>query len=138
LKYDSGSPGNGKPLYHTQFDIYSNNVASLRPSGDIPLFFDATWIDIDTGGSTNGSGGGLNNGTPTAQPTHPTDLNGIDAASGPAHEEQGRFLIKRHGRAINICFVDGHATTVQLPDTYNQLWYSGWQKYSFTDLRKLP
>jgi prepilin-type processing-associated H-X9-DG protein len=115
----------GHPLYHNNFDMGAT-IAQLRPSGDIPLFFDSVWVD----------GNSMTNGTLQSQPNPPADLTGLAAAGAGSGNDQWRFLITRHNYAINMCFADGHAETVSLPDTYNHLWKSGWVRYSLTNLPK--
>jgi prepilin-type N-terminal cleavage/methylation domain-containing protein/prepilin-type processing-associated H-X9-DG protein len=115
--------GNGNSAYGGG----TGNIAGVRPAGDAPLFFDSVWID----------GNSMTNGTLTSPPQAPPDLSGATVGSSePAQCDQWRFLIARHGRAINICFADGHVSLVQLPDTYNYLWKDGWVKYSLPNLPK--
>ena len=40
-----------------------------------------------------------------------------------------RFLIARHGRAINVAFADGSARRVPLEETYMLQWAGVWAKY---------
>lgn len=44
---------------------------------------------------------------------------------GDSH--MGRFYIARHGKAINICFVDGHCATVPLQDLFRYPWHAKWK-----------
>ena len=37
-----------------------------------------------------------------------------------------RIMVARHGFAINVCFADGHAETVPLPDLYKLRWHALW------------
>jgi prepilin-type N-terminal cleavage/methylation domain-containing protein/prepilin-type processing-associated H-X9-DG protein len=39
-----------------------------------------------------------------------------------------RFCIARHGKAVNIAFVDGHVATVPLKDLWTLQWYYGWKR----------
>jgi len=43
-----------------------------------------------------------------------------------------RVAVARHGFAINVGFMDGHATTVQLPDLWTLNWHAQW------DMNKIP
>jgi prepilin-type N-terminal cleavage/methylation domain-containing protein/prepilin-type processing-associated H-X9-DG protein len=105
----------------------TGNISGVRPSGEAPVFFDSVWVD----------GNAMTNGTLASPPQAPPDLTGATVGSSePANCDQWRFLIARHGRAINICFADGHVALVQLPDTYNCLWKEGWLKYSLPNLPK--
>jgi prepilin-type N-terminal cleavage/methylation domain-containing protein/prepilin-type processing-associated H-X9-DG protein len=116
----------GHPLYHNNYDMGAT-MASLRKSAEAPLFYDSCWVD----------GSAMNNGTPASPPPPPPDLSGLIAGlSTTSNNDQYRFLINRHSYAINICFADGHAATVPLPETYNYLWKSGWTRYVLTNLPK--
>jgi prepilin-type processing-associated H-X9-DG protein len=37
-----------------------------------------------------------------------------------------RIMVARHFMAINVGFLDGHATTVSLPDLWNLKWSGTW------------
>jgi prepilin-type processing-associated H-X9-DG protein len=37
-------------------------------------------------------------------------------------EMMGRFMIRRHGRAINVAFADGHASKVPLEELWDLHW----------------
>lgn len=106
----------------------STNASVLKPSGEVPLMFDSTWIDV-----TSLRNGTVNNGKVTlASP--PTDLSGMNPSASGDHEY--RFLIGRHGRGINICFADGSARWVPLEETYQCAWYPGWKKGAIGNLPK--
>lgn len=47
-----------------------------------------------------------------------------------------RFCIARHGKAVNIAFVDGHAATIGLQDLWRLKWYYGWKQPN--PLPKMP
>jgi prepilin-type processing-associated H-X9-DG protein len=54
----------------------------------------------------------------------------LDGDSLPANApEHWRFLIARHGRAVNAFFADGSARRVPLEETYLLTWKAGWIKY---------
>ncbi len=38
----------------------------------------------------------------------------------------GRFVINRHGRNVNMAFMDGHASAMPLRDLWALNWYNGW------------
>ena len=48
----------------------------------------------------------------------------------------GRFCVARHGKAINICFSDGHAATVPLRELWSLPWSPRWK--SPVPLPKIP
>jgi len=89
----------------------------------VPVFYDATWIDNVA----------MVNGSPTAQPAPPADLQGAKAPAGSSNNDW-RVLIDRHDRAINVCFADGHASRVGLEDVYQLKWTPFWYPYSRTNL----
>ena len=71
----------------------------------IPVFVDSNWID----------------GAPECADVAPTDLN---AGAGPNEPELGRFCLARHGRSVNIVFVDGHAEQCPLESLWRLRWSS--------------
>jgi prepilin-type processing-associated H-X9-DG protein len=89
-------------------------VPPLRKSAEIPILFDSTW--------------------PTAWPkdaaldaddTVPATLyqpaqgtGGMDIA-----DNWKRLVIARHRMAINVGFMDGHVTSVELPELWNLPWH---------------
>jgi prepilin-type N-terminal cleavage/methylation domain-containing protein/prepilin-type processing-associated H-X9-DG protein len=103
---------------------FGANITQVKPSTDVPVFFDCVWIDCAD----------MSNGTPTAQPTPPPNLAGGQCPSSA--NQHWRFLIARHGRAINVCFADGHASRVALEDTYQMKWTPFWKPYALTNLPK--
>jgi prepilin-type processing-associated H-X9-DG protein/prepilin-type N-terminal cleavage/methylation domain-containing protein len=104
---------------------FGGNIAQVKPSSDVPVFFDAVWIDCQ----------GMVNGTPTAPPNPPPNLFGASSPAGST-DNHWRFLIARHGRAINVCFADGHAAKVSLEDTYKMKWTPFWNPYPLKNLPK--
>lgn len=59
--------------------------------------------------------------TPTPLDPAPRDLAGTSS-----NEDMDAFCIARHGRAINMVFLDGHAVTVPLAELWQLNWNSGW------------
>jgi prepilin-type processing-associated H-X9-DG protein len=97
----------------------------VKPSSEVPVFFDSVWIDCQ----------GMLNGSPTQQPNSPPNLTGATSPKGGT-DNHWRFLIARHGRAINVCFADGHAARVPLEETYKMKWTPFWEPYRLTNLPK--
>lgn len=82
----------------------------------IPVFADATWVDA----------------WPRAEDRTPPNLRDGDRGRqgrqyGAGENMLGRFTIARHGRAINIGFMDGHAETVPLDQLKRQTWHEGFE-----------
>jgi len=98
-------------------------ITAIRPASDVPVFIDAVHYDVCP---TNGSAGS------PALP--PPSLRGDDL--GPNPLEHWKFLIARHGRAVNVALADGSARRVPLEETYQLVWRSGWQKYRLDNLPK--
>jgi len=102
---------------------FGQSISFVKPATEVPVFYDAVWIDnVDA-----------SNGTPSAQPAAPPNLQGGAAPAGSSNNDW-RFLIDRHVRAINVCFADGHAATVRLEDTYKMQWTPFWKGYTRTNL----
>jgi len=100
------------------------SITNVKPATEVPVFFDSTWVD----------GNAFPNGTPQAPPQMPKDLSGAESATVASGNDHYRFLIARHGRAINVCFADGSARTVQLEDTFNLQWTPFWVRYTLPNL----
>jgi prepilin-type processing-associated H-X9-DG protein len=96
----------------------NNNLATkltaFRDLTEVPMFFDCAYTDAEP-----------ENEPEQAPP--PLNLTGAGLAeSSPSH---WRFLLARHGRAINVAFADGSARRVVLDDTYQLRWHIGWTPY---------
>jgi len=131
------SPDDGKrwptstpPVSTLSKAYFGANISQVKPSSDVPLYFDCVWIDCI----------GMINGSPTAQPTPPPNLTGATSPAGTGDgtstHNHWRFLIARHGRAINVCFADGSAKRVPLEETYKMKWTPFWRPYALTNLPK--
>ena len=104
-----------------KFDPASTKVvriSQIKNVTEVPVFFDCSCIDAHP---ENWSV------TIPAQPPH--DLHGELPVGAPDH---WRFLIARHGRAINVGFADGSARRVPLEETYMLQWAAIWEKYRLT------
>lgn len=96
-------------------DRWGTKAMSVRSTEDVPLFFDATWVDTF-----------LSANDPVPYPM-PATVNG--SADGPS---AWRFLIDRHNYGINMVFADGHAGRVPLTDALNHQWCPRWTKRTLT------
>ncbi|MEO6437221.1 MAG: type II secretion system protein, partial [Tepidisphaeraceae bacterium] len=111
----------GYNRYMTARGGFANNpnatrITSIKPLSEVPLFMDAVYLDSLP---LNGS---------EASPVQPPpDLRGGKVP--PAGQEHWRFLIARHGRAVNVCMADGSARRVPLEEMYSLTWKVGWTKY---------
>jgi prepilin-type N-terminal cleavage/methylation domain-containing protein/prepilin-type processing-associated H-X9-DG protein len=101
------------------------NVSAVKTITTTPLFIDEMWID----------GWPRENGGPSKD---------LYLGNGGGSSEMGRYTIARHGGviptnaprnitsasqmvgAVNVAFVDGHASLVKLPNLYTLDWHAGW------------
>jgi len=124
IRYPTSTPptGTGSRAW------FGANIAQVKPASDVPVFFDCVWIDCY----------GMINGSVTAQPPPPPNLTGASSPSGSGDgtNNHWRFLIARHGSAINVCFADGSARRVPLEETYKMKWTPFWRPYALTNLPK--
>jgi prepilin-type N-terminal cleavage/methylation domain-containing protein/prepilin-type processing-associated H-X9-DG protein len=97
-------------------------ITKLRPAADVPMFLDCIWADAGKPEEFT---------TPSSAPA-PSSLTGDDTS-----HQQFRFLIARHGKAINVCFADGSARRVELPETYQLMWKKNWPKMNYPIPAKL-
>jgi prepilin-type processing-associated H-X9-DG protein/prepilin-type N-terminal cleavage/methylation domain-containing protein len=54
------------------------------------------------------------------------------AAGMPSYYMANSVCIARHGRAVNVAFLDGHARTVPLPELWQLMWNGVWQDADVT------
>jgi prepilin-type N-terminal cleavage/methylation domain-containing protein len=99
-------------------DGKATRINQLRCVSDVPVFFDATVFDSRP-----------ENGSIAIPVQAPNDLHGELPIGAPDH---WRFLIARHGRAINVACADGSARHIPLEETYLLQWAGTWEKYSLT------
>jgi prepilin-type N-terminal cleavage/methylation domain-containing protein/prepilin-type processing-associated H-X9-DG protein len=108
--------GNNHPerLWHTNDKGFS----------EVPIIFDGTW--------------------PTAWPKETEAVPaGIydpvyDGSANPSLSPNWkRLVVARHGMAINVAFMDGHANTVELPDLWRLRWHTQWNNnlYNYNTIR---
>ena len=98
-QFSGGKPGQYLPPAASGMDL-------------VPVFADATWAD----------------GWPRADDPSPPDLVGGDRKrqgpeQAPKENMMARFAIARHGRGINVVFLDGHAGAVPLDDLKRLKWH---------------
>jgi len=88
----------------------------VHNSSNVPTFADSIWVD----------------GWPLPTDDAPVSLlrgemsNTATGLNGKQVGYMGRFCIARHGKAINVCFADGHAATVPLQQLWTLNWKPGW------------
>ncbi|HTW95788.1 MAG TPA: hypothetical protein VMD30_13380, partial [Tepidisphaeraceae bacterium] len=115
------------------------SIASIRDTWEVPLFMDCTACDVaplnfaDT--ELNQPSLAQTGSVSLDNSTYmPSNLTGSVAQPFTNVYQFWRLCIARHGRAINICMLDGHAETVGLANLYEYTWYAGWQKYALTTM----
>jgi prepilin-type N-terminal cleavage/methylation domain-containing protein/prepilin-type processing-associated H-X9-DG protein len=91
---------------HDERDWYK--VPVTKRTADVPVFADSIWVDS----------------WPRPDDEVPTNLNLGYYINSPTagRSMMGRFCIARHQRAVNVCFADGHAATVPLPELWRLQW----------------
>ena len=114
LTADGGYSGNGLA------DPSVTRINQIRALGDVPVFFDCVMPDASP----------INLSATT--PVQPPD--NLQGQLGSSPEQHWRFLLARHGRAINVGFADGSAKRVPLEETYMMRWMAIWERYEL----KLP
>ena len=139
-------PNQAATGYYLQFDegvgFFGTRLTDIKQSSLVPAFFDCLWCDTGAfAGLTNGNPAGQVLESFLAQPgRHPLDLTGswYIENSQPAiiNNEQAptycRFLFARHGRAINVLFLDGHVETVPCANLFSLRWTPQWQPFEIT------
>lgn len=93
-----------------------------RNISEVPVLCDGVWPnawpkEIDTITPSGAYSGGLTSlYTPAGVPP------ALDIGNN-----WRRIMIARHGMAINVAFMDGHASTVELPDLWLLRWHKNWR-----------
>jgi prepilin-type N-terminal cleavage/methylation domain-containing protein/prepilin-type processing-associated H-X9-DG protein len=100
-------------------DMKASQVTAVKTPWEVPVFMDATFLDFRP-----------NNGNAASPAPPPPNLRG----DWLPLQEHWKFLIARHGRAINAYFVDGSARRIPLEETYQLTWNSKWVKYRLEQL----
>ena len=121
--HTAGTPPNGDPTA-----IFGASVTALRPSSEIPVFFDSVWLDCLPMNYTTKTGT-----TPVKMPPDLTGTAAFTQNNSPTNDHW-RFILNRHNKAINVCMADGSAATIQLSALYELQWAPHWQKYAFTQM----
>ena len=89
-------------------------LTAFRHLSEVPMFFDCAFTDAEPENEAD-------------QAPAPPNLTGAGLVqSSPSH---WRFLLSRHGRAINVAFADGSAHRVALGETYELRWHIKWVPY---------
>ena len=125
---DNGMPTRSNPgTTGSSAAWFGGNIAQVKPSSLVPIFYDSVWIENQN--MINGQEFPI-----TSEPTPPSNLGG---GAVPVNSEfHQRILLDRHGRAINVCFADGHAEKVVLENTYQLKWTPFWRPYPLHNLPK--
>jgi len=99
----------------------ADKMTSVRNISSTPLLMDCAYSEVKP-----------SNGSPAAQVSPPPDLRGQTLTMSSV--DHWRFLLARHGRAINVCMVDGSVQRVPLEETYMMRWTAWWVGYRLNGL----
>jgi prepilin-type processing-associated H-X9-DG protein/prepilin-type N-terminal cleavage/methylation domain-containing protein len=92
-------------------------------AANTPSFFDCSWHDAWPMNFKMGATTVLDQPPATAQQTIAgTQYNDSIGATSAGLSMMDRVCMARHGRAVNVVFLDGHATTAQLADLWKLQW----------------
>ena len=86
------------------------SIDGVRRPTEVPLWGDSNWRES----------------WPHHDNTMPTDLSQgwrWDQGQGGPEHMMGRYAIDRHSEAVNVSFIDGHASLVQIPDLWTLEWH---------------
>ena len=96
---------------------WGTKISQLKNTTNVPIIFDSIWPDLTS----------VNDGNYPAPPTPPPDLSGSKIPNPSAGDQNNwRILINRHNGGINVCFADGSARWVALPDLGMLQWGPKW------------
>lgn len=98
-----------------------SRLATMRTPSETPLLLDSTFPEVRP-----------KNQSASNPVDPPPDLTGGSVSA--ASPEHWRFLIARHGRAVNVCMADGSARRVPLEEMYQLTWTVKWSPYRLADL----
>jgi prepilin-type N-terminal cleavage/methylation domain-containing protein/prepilin-type processing-associated H-X9-DG protein len=97
-------------LYYYKMQGVAANFHSLANSqkyGDIPLFFDSRWRE--------------------ARPSNPNSPTGDwYYINGVAAGDMSNIATNRHGRFVNVVYLDGSTRTIHLPQLWEAKWHPTW------------
>ena len=104
-----GTIGGGAPNSYT--------VPLQTAESQVPAFADCVWRHVlpKPGDAPVSTGGGA---LGTLEDPSPNDL---------VNHPISKLIMNRHDKAINVSFLDGHASTTKLPDLYGLAWYRNWK-----------
>ena len=104
--WDQWGFGNHTPINFAQ-------LANSQKFGDIPIYFDSRWRECKPDDS---------NWTPGT-------TNYYYTGTDPSLDGGMSYVAtKRHGKYVNVAFLDGSAKTVYLPDLWTLRWHPKWTK----------
>jgi len=86
--------------------------ATGADSATIPVLSDGIWTDA----------------WPHENDKPPTKAQLITGVKNDTQAVIKRICVARHGRAINVVFLDGHAGPINLQDLWTLNWHKGWQR----------
>jgi prepilin-type processing-associated H-X9-DG protein/prepilin-type N-terminal cleavage/methylation domain-containing protein len=98
-------------ITQAQASSYYWSVSNNGLTTQIPLFSDEVWVD----------------GFPLTTDVPPAGFTAEVGGGDPGTNQMFRYVLYRHGKGVNICFLDGHAETVLATGLWNVLWNQTFQ-----------
>jgi prepilin-type processing-associated H-X9-DG protein/prepilin-type N-terminal cleavage/methylation domain-containing protein len=104
----------GITYYTPDYVDYFVNAQYTAQAANTPAFYDSTWVDAWPCNFIIGGSAVIDAPPATSR----------QVLAGTQYGGAGitRLCMARHGRAINVVFLDGHASTVQLADLWTLQW----------------
>ncbi len=93
---------------NTAAECYSMPIT--RSDSLIPVFADCDWRHV----------------LPTPGDPAPQNLQNPDTVNVTTPQPMSHLILNRHNKAINVSFMDGHATTTPLRDLWGLYWSKDW------------
>jgi prepilin-type N-terminal cleavage/methylation domain-containing protein/prepilin-type processing-associated H-X9-DG protein len=108
---------------------YFVKIKSPAHSALTPVFGDSSWHDAWPFDFNTNPNTGLDQAPDASHLISGTQYDDNIGSTQPDWGMMDRFCMKRHGSAINVVFLDGHAETVKLGDLWSLYWSPMSQRY---------
>ena len=139
---NASDSGGGSGWQNTPYSAYSTTPSVLLPlfyqlpsagfdATKVPAFSDSVWIDgfVEENGSPYEGIGQYGNTIYSGSTYDSSTAPGYPTTTGGKNNGMMRVCIARHGKSINVVFLDGHAENVKLTDLWTLHWHKGWDTF---------